>query len=159
MYIGGVRVAIVEDGKILLVKQRHEDREIWMLPGGAIEEGETLVEAAEREILEETKLKVKVKNMLWFVEELREKKVAGENKTQQRFVAFFKAEKISGTAELGEDPEFDKEGQVLTELRYISKEELLDKGIVKNLYPEWLREEMSCLFADNNPYNPYKERR
>ncbi len=42
MWIGGVRVVIRdEDDKILMVRQQHEGRDIWMVPGGAIEEGKT----------------------------------------------------------------------------------------------------------------------
>ena len=66
-----VRV-IVRDGscRLLLVCQRHEDRDIWMLLGGAIEEGENAMEAARREVLEETGLHVRVIDLVWHVEEV-----------------------------------------------------------------------------------------
>ena len=57
MWFGGVRVVIPDnEGRIAMVSQEHEGREIWMLPGGGIEEGENAAEAAERETLEETGL-------------------------------------------------------------------------------------------------------
>ena len=41
MWIGGVRAIILDEGdRMLLVKQHHEGRDIWMVPGGMIEEGE-----------------------------------------------------------------------------------------------------------------------
>lgn len=40
------------DGKLLWC--RHEDRDTWEVPGGHIEEGETALEAATRELQEET---------------------------------------------------------------------------------------------------------
>ena len=47
MWVGGVRVVLQnEEGKILMVKQHHENRDIWMVPGGGIEEGENSIEAA-----------------------------------------------------------------------------------------------------------------
>ena len=53
MWIGGVRVVIYdEEGKILMVKQSHEGKDIWMVPGGGIEEGENSKEAAVREVLD-----------------------------------------------------------------------------------------------------------
>ena len=31
-----------------MVRQHHEDRDLWMVPGGGIEEGENSIEAAVR---------------------------------------------------------------------------------------------------------------
>ena len=55
MWTGGVRVIVLdEEGRMLLVKQHHEDKDIWMVPGGGIEEGEGARQAAVREVKEET---------------------------------------------------------------------------------------------------------
>ena len=52
---------IVENGSILLVKRgREPNKDLWSLPGGCIELGETARQAAAREILEETSLVVEV---------------------------------------------------------------------------------------------------
>lgn len=49
-----VGVAFVEDGKILIVKSvRSSHNNIWTLVGGGVEDGETEVEAAIREVSEE----------------------------------------------------------------------------------------------------------
>ena len=46
--------------KVLLIKRRNEPfKDQWALPGGFIEEGEDLEEAAKRELLEETGVKIK----------------------------------------------------------------------------------------------------
>ena len=47
-----VIVAVIDDGKVLLTKR--EDFEVWCLPGGSVEEGESLAEAGIREAKEET---------------------------------------------------------------------------------------------------------
>ena len=49
-------VAIVEAGKVLLAKR--EDFEVWCLPGGMVDVGESLGETAVREAREETGLEV-----------------------------------------------------------------------------------------------------
>jgi 8-oxo-dGTP diphosphatase len=49
-------IAVINDGKILLTKR--EDFEVWCLPGGGVEDGESLAEAAIRETKEETGLDV-----------------------------------------------------------------------------------------------------
>ena len=66
MWIGGVRVIVMDDkNRMLMVCQHHEDRDIWMVPGGGIEEGESSLEAAVREVDEETGLDVKIEKLLW----------------------------------------------------------------------------------------------
>ncbi|HWQ79251.1 MAG TPA: NUDIX hydrolase [Anaerovoracaceae bacterium] len=133
MWTGGVRVVIPdEEGRILMVKQSHEGKDIWMVPGGAIEAGENAVEAAVREVLEETGLEIRVKRLLWHVEEVSETR-------GQRFVNFFLAEAAGGSLVLGTDPEFDGENQVLREARFLSKKEIL---AMENVYPEYLKTEL-----------------
>jgi ADP-ribose pyrophosphatase YjhB (NUDIX family) len=49
--------AIIHDGKVLIVRRgRPPAQGIYTLPGGVVEAGETLMEAAAREVLEETSL-------------------------------------------------------------------------------------------------------
>ena len=48
----GVRLLMIRDGQVLLVKHVYEPE--WYLPGGAVENGETLEEAVRREAREET---------------------------------------------------------------------------------------------------------
>lgn len=54
----GATVAIIEDSKILLTKR--EDFEVWCLPGGHVDEGESIAEAAIREAREELGLEVEL---------------------------------------------------------------------------------------------------
>jgi ADP-ribose pyrophosphatase YjhB (NUDIX family) len=54
-----VSAAIYRDGRILLVRRaRAPGRDLFSLPGGVVEAGETLTEAVAREVLEETGLTV-----------------------------------------------------------------------------------------------------
>lgn len=62
--------AVVTDaaGRVLLVKRgRDPQRGRWSVPGGRVEAGESLQEAATREVLEETGLRVDVGDELWAV--------------------------------------------------------------------------------------------
>jgi ADP-ribose pyrophosphatase YjhB (NUDIX family) len=57
----GVGAVVVRDGKALVIKRAHEPRKgEWSLPGGLLELGESLQDAARREIKEETSLDIDV---------------------------------------------------------------------------------------------------
>ena len=44
------------EGRILLLRHEKPDKEIWLLPGGGVQVGESLVRALKRELWEETGL-------------------------------------------------------------------------------------------------------
>jgi 8-oxo-dGTP diphosphatase len=55
----GVGAVVVRGGRALIVKRRHEPRQgEWSLPGGLLHLGESLSDAARREVKEETGLDV-----------------------------------------------------------------------------------------------------
>ncbi|MEN1934137.1 NUDIX hydrolase [Paenibacillus sp. 102] len=55
---------LIEEEKLLIVKQKVSDRN-WSLPGGRVENGETLEEAIIREMREETGLETRIKKLLY----------------------------------------------------------------------------------------------
>ena len=57
-----VAVAIMHGGRILLTKR--EDFEIWCLPGGGVEDGESLAGTAVREVREEIGLEVELTRLV-----------------------------------------------------------------------------------------------
>ena len=149
MWIGGVRVIILDDmNRMLMVRQCHQGKDIWMVPGGAVEEGENSIEAAVREVKEETGLDVESGNLIWHVEE-----VSGRG---QRFVNFFLGRIKGGKLSLGEDPELGREDQVLREVRFMTREELDE---IQTIYPEYLKDEFwRFLREDYLGYNAFKIR-
>lgn len=149
MWTGGVRVIVFdEDNRILMVRQDHPERTVWMVPGGGIEDGENSAQAAVREVLEETGLEVEILGLIWHVEEVSDR--------GQRFVNFFKARVAGGELKLGADPEFSEDEQVLAQVRFMSRDEV--SGL-ENLYPEFLREELwQHLEQGNIDYNAFRMR-
>jgi ADP-ribose pyrophosphatase YjhB (NUDIX family) len=64
---GGTRLAVnvaVIDAASRLLLTRREDFEVWCLPGGAVDEGESLAAAAVREVAEETGLAVELTRLV-----------------------------------------------------------------------------------------------
>ena len=133
MWVGGVRVVVVNDKKeILMVKQHHENRDIWMVPGGGIEEGENSIQASVREVKEETGLDITVTGMAWHMEEVSEAR-------GQRFVNYMVGKVEGGQLNLGRDPELDDDKQVMREVAFMSKEEIDD---LENVFPDFFRDEI-----------------
>lgn len=84
-------VAVIQDGKILLTQR--EDFEVWCLPGGGVEPGESAAQAAVREAYEETGVEVELTGLVGVYSRLggyedvhgilfRGKPVGGEPRTQ-----------------------------------------------------------------------------
>ena len=79
--ISGVGAVVYKAGKILLIKRAKEpNKGQWSVPGGAIELGETIYEAAIREVLEECSVKIKIERVLDAVENM-----VRDNKGRIRF--------------------------------------------------------------------------
>jgi ADP-ribose pyrophosphatase YjhB (NUDIX family) len=59
------QVVLLEAGRILLARHQRRNGSYWVLPGGAVEPGETPEEAAVREVREETGLEIHLERLLF----------------------------------------------------------------------------------------------
>ena len=100
---------IEQDGKVLVVRNREHDDGIagWGLPGGRVERGETLAEAAAREVREETGVAVEIRAPVAVGEWLHE--------THDLFVVFA-ARILAGTPAAQGD-------EVAVELQWVAPDE------------------------------------
>ena len=61
----GVGAIVLHEGRVLLVRRgRAPGLDLWSVPGGLVELGETTVDAARREVAEETGLKVRIAGLV-----------------------------------------------------------------------------------------------
>jgi len=58
--VGVAAVVFSEEGVLLVKRDQEPGRGQWSLPGGMVELGETLVQAIERELLEELSIKAQI---------------------------------------------------------------------------------------------------
>ncbi|XEC96605.1 NUDIX hydrolase [Paenibacillus tarimensis] len=123
---------LIEDEQILLVKQKVSDSRAWSLPGGRLEQGETLESAIQRELHEETGLRTKVKKLLY---------VCDVPATVPSLIHItFLMERIDGNI-VSPTNEFDK--NPITEVKMVPISELVEYGFtehflkrVRNNFPE-----------------------
>ncbi|SLM29802.1 NUDIX hydrolase [Desulfamplus magnetovallimortis] len=66
-----VGAVVFKDQKVLLVKRgKAPAKGVWAIPGGSVELGETLKQAAEREVLEETGIRIKAGDPVYSFESI-----------------------------------------------------------------------------------------
>jgi 8-oxo-dGTP diphosphatase len=90
-------VLVERDGQVLLTRRVNDpQRGLWSLPAGFIDAGEDPAQAARRECLEETGLKVKITSLLDVI--------AGREHTRGAdIIIVYRAEVVSGSIQAGDD--------------------------------------------------------
>ena len=84
-----VSAVIIDGDKILLIRRVKPEAEYYTLPGGTVEEGESLESAMIREAKEELSVDVKISKLLF------------EINSDERIDYYFLIESFTGTPELG----------------------------------------------------------
>jgi 8-oxo-dGTP diphosphatase len=118
----GVGAIIIEGNRVLLVKRGHAPLAgEWSIPGGVLEVGETLRQAAVREALEETGLTVETGELLGvFDRVLRD----AEERTRYHYVLIdFLCRRLSGEAQASGDA---------AEVRWYAREEAAALPLAKD---------------------------
>ena len=108
---------LIEDEKLLLVKQKVSDKRNWSLPGGKLEQGETIEQGIIREMKEETGLDVEIIRLLYLCD------VSASNNTLLHISFLLK--RVAGNIEL---PTNEFESNPIYDVEFIPISDLLDYG-------------------------------
>jgi len=118
-----IAAVLVEDnGKLLLAKEKLESgNEHWLVPGGKVEFGETLQQAALREIKEETGFDIEITKLIDFHEAIH-------TKFDYHTIIFFYLAKIKGgSLKLPEE---------ILDAKFFTREEINNLNLVSSA--KWL---------------------
>jgi 8-oxo-dGTP diphosphatase len=112
-----VAACLVEkDGKFLLAKEKVESgKQMWLIPGGSVEFGETIEHAAVREVKEETNLDVEIVRLVDFRQSIH------VQYDYHSVIFFFHAMPVSDELRLAEE---------ILEARYFTKQEIKELDLV-----------------------------
>lgn len=127
-----VSAIILKDGKVLVLRRVKPDREYFVIPGGGVEEGESIEEALAREIKEELTLEVKKCRFLFLVENvLRPSFTTVHADSQDEY--YFLVEKYTGIPEIGGPEKERMNDQNQYQIVWLGPDEIEN---VENIYPQ-----------------------
>lgn len=94
-------IVVDDEGKILL--HRRSDNELWALPGGAMEIGESIAETAVREVKEETGLNVKPEYIVGIYTDPHHVIAFSDGEVRQQFSLCFACSLVDGTISVSDE--------------------------------------------------------
>lgn len=114
-----VQVITCRDNQVLMVRHRVNGKEHWCLPGGSLQEGETLEAGALRELAEECQVNGKI------IRKISDLTYAPDDRTITFLVDIGDQEPL-----LGHDPDVEKGKQVLIGVKWLALQEIPERDRV-----------------------------
>ncbi|WP_330317025.1 NUDIX domain-containing protein [Streptomyces platensis] len=107
--------AVVTDDKGRILLQRRRDNDLWALPGGGMDMGDSLPGTAVREVKEETGLNVEITGLVGTYTDPRHVIAYSDGEVRRQFNVCFTARVVGGALAISDES---------TELRFVDREEL-----------------------------------
>ncbi|WP_137994275.1 NUDIX hydrolase [Streptomyces vilmorinianum] len=107
--------AVVTDSEGRILVQRRRGNDLWALPGGGMDMGDSLPGAAVREVREETGLEVEITGLVGTYTDPRHVIAYSDGEVRRQFNVCFTARIVGGSLTISEES---------TELRFVEPDEL-----------------------------------
>lgn len=107
--------AVVTDDKGRVLLQRRRDNDLWALPGGGMDMGDSLPGTAVREVKEETGLDVEITGLVGTYTDPRHVIAYTDGEVRRQFNVCFRARVVGGSLTISDES---------TELRFVDPAEL-----------------------------------
>ena len=99
----GASAVIFDETRTQVLLTRRSDNGMWCLPGGAMDSGESVAEGCEREVFEETGLRVRVKRLIGVYSDPNQLIIYPDGNKVHVVALSFEVEVISGTLGLSNE--------------------------------------------------------
>jgi ADP-ribose pyrophosphatase YjhB (NUDIX family) len=141
-----VRTLVIQDQQVLLVghKSTKTGKIWWMAPGGLVHAREPALEAAVREVREETGLDVEIDRLTYWLEWIWERSHCLE--------LYFLGNLTGGQLAIGNDPELPEDRQIIFDARFVDTSELGDYPLYPKVFRTLLAEHLSLGFPEGATY-------
>ncbi|WP_306326442.1 NUDIX hydrolase [Streptomyces venezuelae] len=107
--------AVVTDDRGRILLQRRRDNDLWALPGGGMDMGDSLPGTAVREVREETGLDVEITGLVGTYTDPRHVIAYSDGEVRRQFNVCFRARVTGGALRISDES---------TDLRFVDREEL-----------------------------------
>jgi len=116
--------AIVTDSEGRILLHRRSDNDMWALPGGVMELGESLADCAVREVREETGLEVEVVGVVGVYSDPKHVFAYDDGEVRQEFSICFECRVLDGDLAISDESK---------ELRFVDRSAIANLPMVDNI--------------------------
>lgn len=142
-----VSVSIFRDDEVLIIKENKPTAiNKWNFPSGRIEYGEDILNAARREVKEETGFDIRLKDTTGVYNFI-------SNTNNQVILFHFTGEVTGGCLNLEEDEISDSKWVKVNDLRIFDDEDLREPRVLKKIIDNLLNGKLHSIHLFNRPIN------